>query len=239
MTLNDESLSNQACTQIINDCLLSGYNFIFDAHGNIAFTSLSKFSSCDSFYAAAFGNEYSGTIQAISLSGNVHFEAFYEDLIMHVPISSLNCTLKFNLETYFPNDMSGSISFEGTNGDSSCHVTECEEAGYNYIIDSSNAILFANRGSSFCPITLGHIDNIHGMELMTTVDRLQTTDISSHVSSVLTMDQIIVTLDETCVITFSRTLSTSTIFSAQGQGAFMSNGFHYTLVFVVFVLMGM
>ena len=204
LSLNNESLSNQACASIINDCLLSGYNFIYDSTGNVAFASLSPFSTCDSFVATAVGNEQSGTLTATSYSGLVQFDATYSSTELRIPISNSMCTLVFDIKTYVPNTMSGSLSFEYDNGDSSCRVTECQRAGYNYIYDSSSTMYFASRAAeTHCPLAIGSIDtNGNELRLTQNYDNLALVDITSDVTGIMTINQVNVTIDAMCMYTY-------------------------------------
>lgn len=223
MTLSDESLSNPACAPIIDECLLAGYNFVFDASGNIAFASLSTTVKCDTFAAWASGDERTGTISATSLSGVVHFEATYADMVMRIPLTSSNCSLAFDLGDYMPNPLIGSLAFESDNGDPTCRVTDCERAGYNYVTDAKGNVLFSNRGSADCPLAAGNVAAGNTFSVTQNINRLIFEGITTDVVGTFSANKIDVTIGGACTLTFSKTPSMDVAFMAQmDESPFMS-----------------
>ncbi len=240
LSLNEETTNNPDCAAVVTDCVRAGYNFIYDAHGNVAFASLWEGSTCDAYVGAATGSEHEGTLQAASLSGAVHFEGTYANKQLRIPVSTTGCAVVLDVQTFMPNAFSGALSYESNNGHASCVTTDCQLSGYNYVTDESNVMVFASRSATFCPLAAGFAHQKTWLTMTKNVDRLVATDINASVEGVFGDDgRLVVTVNGECAYTYARALSTDTTYlaqAAQQQGAFMSGAANRMLLVVVFVL---
>ena len=143
-----------ACPASVPPCVQAGYQYIYDANGNLAFVpnDTSNADACPDFYGYAVStgsNTGAFTLYTGSFSTTLSGTYTATQITIGVPYNSGTCTQTFNRGAAGGNE--AVLTYQSYTGGSTCAPGACLTSGFNAIINTNTgglALLSADSNST-------------------------------------------------------------------------------------------